>query len=59
MAVKEFKEGDVIAEIPKEVMFTDGKPFVFKESMLTDNKTYIFFGEDDLVHINYFELWQE
>lgn len=59
MAVKEFKNGDVIAEIPKEVMFTDGKPFVFNESMLTDNKTYIFFGEDDLVHINYFELWQE
>lgn len=59
MAVKTFKEGDVIAEIPKEVMFTDGLPFVFKESMLTDNKTYLFFGEDDLVHINYFEIWQE
>lgn len=59
MAVKTFKEGDVIAEIPKEMMFTDGKPFVFNEVMLTDNKSYIFFGEDSIVHINYFQVWQE
>lgn len=59
MAVKTFKEGDVIAEIPKEMMFTDGKPFTFDETMLTDDKRFIFFGEDSIVHINYFQVWQE
>lgn len=59
MAVKEFNDGDIIAEIPKEIMFTDGKPFVFNRNLLTDNKSYIFFGEDNLVHINYFYLCQE
>ena len=57
MAVKTFKEGDVIAEIPKEMMFTDGKPFEFSESMLIGN--HLFFAEDKLVHINYFELYEE
>lgn len=59
MAVKQFKDGNIIAEIPKEMMFTDGKPFEFNSSMLTDDGRFIFFGEDNLVHINYFELWQE
>jgi hypothetical protein len=54
MAVKTFKEGDVIAEIPKEMMFTDGNPFIFNEVMLTDDKKFIFFGEESIVHINYF-----
>lgn len=59
MAVKQFNNGDIIAEIPKEMMFTDGKPFIFEETMLTDDKRFIFFGEESIVHINYFQVWQE
>lgn len=59
MAVKKFNDGDIIAEIPKEMMFTDGKPFEFSNNMLTDDGRFIFFDEENLVHINYFEIWQE
>lgn len=59
MAVKQFNEGDIIAEIPKEMMFTDGKPFTFRKKNLTDDGKFIFFDEDSIVHVNYFELWQE